>query len=1134
MDIQILQALYAEHKSVKALKLLLKEKTVKYIFAEGLCASAAPMAFGAYASDADSREVTPFLFILDDAEEAGYFYHDLTQVLGDDRVFYFPSSFRRAVKFGQRDAANEILRTEVVSRLASGNLPQFVVTWPDALAEKVVSRRVLDGQTLMLHEGERVDIVFVEETLSAFGFKRVDYVYEPGQFAVRGSILDVFSFSSEYPYRVDFFGDEVDSIRTFEVSSQLSKDKQREIVIVPELNGRTTEKVSLLDFLPEHTVLVMKDMFYVRDAADRVYEEGFSAQALMAEQVEAGEMQEAEQRERLRSELMLTDGAGLMKGMLGFRRIEMGNKPCGTPEAKVRFNLTAQPIFHKNFDLVNASFHDYISRGYTLYILADSMKQTDRLAAIFGEQGSDIAFVPVNKTLHEGFADDDLKVCLFTDHQIFDRFHKYNLRSDKARSGKVALSLKEIREFTIGDYVVHVDHGVGRFGGLVRIPNGDTVQEVIKIIYQNDDVVFVSIHSLHKVSKYRGKDGEPPRLNKLGTGSWERLKERTKNKIKDIARDLIQLYSRRRQEKGFAFSPDSFLQHELEASFLYEDTPDQLKATQDVKADMESLRPMDRLVCGDVGFGKTEVAVRAAFKACADNKQVAVMVPTTVLAYQHFQTFSSRLKGMPVKIEYLSRARSAARTKEILKGLADGTVNIVVGTHKLIGKTVKFKDLGLLIIDEEQKFGVATKEKLRQMKVNVDTLTLTATPIPRTLQFSLMGARDMSVIQTPPPNRYPVQTEVHTFSAELIADAVNFEMSRNGQVFIVNNRISNLYELETLVHKYVPDARVCIGHGRMAPDELEKVILGFANYDYDVLISTTIIESGIDIPNANTIIINGAQNFGLSDLHQMRGRVGRSNKKAFCYLLAPPLAALAQDARRRLQAIENFSDLGAGIHIAMQDLDIRGAGNLLGAEQSGFIADLGYETYQKILSEAVKELKNDEFGDLYAEEIRQGNDLGGEAFVDDCMLESDLPMSFPETYVPGSGERMLLYRELDSLERDEDVEDFRKRMADRFGEIPEEGEELIRVVTLRRLGKCLGAEKIFLKAGRMTLYFVQNENSAYYRSKAFGQCIAYMGMNAARCRLREVGGRRSMVVQDVHSVKEAVGLLHYISDMEEA
>ncbi len=1131
MEIQGLQALYAGHTSVKALGKALQGGSVRTVFAEGLCASAAPVLFASLAKACPQVADSPFVFILDDAEEAGYFYHDLVQILGEQEVLFFPSSFRRAVKFGHRDAANEILRTEVISRLSAGHHPLFVVTCPEAVMEKVVSRQKLEERTLRLHVGERVDIVFVEETLASFGFSRVDYVYEPGQFAVRGSILDVFSYSSEKPCRVDFFGNEVDSIRVFDMQSQLSGDRLQEAVIVPELGGALQDKVPFTDFLPSRTVVVMKDLFFVRDVADRVYAEGFSTQALLDEQANS-EMEEAELREKLRTDRIFINGAALMKGLLGFRRVEIGRKPSAAVQATVRFRLKAQPVFHKNFEMVNRSFREYLEQGYTLYILADSVKQTDRLASIFSEQASGIEFTPVNRTLHAGFADEDLKVCFFTDHQIFDRFHKYNLRSDKARSGKVALSLKELQEFNIGDYVVHMDHGVGRFGGLVSIPNGDSMQEVIKIIYQNDDVVFVSIHSLHKVSKYRGKEGEPVRLNKLGTGAWDRLKERTKTKIKDIARDLIKLYSRRRQEKGFAFTADSFMQHELEASFLYEDTPDQLKATQAVKSDMERERPMDRLVCGDVGFGKTEIAIRAAFKACADNKQVAVLVPTTVLAYQHFQTFSSRLKDMPVKVDYLSRARGVSRTKDILKELADGQINIIIGTHKLIGKSVKFKDLGLLIIDEEQKFGVATKEKLRQMKVNVDTLTLTATPIPRTLQFSLMGARDLSVIQTPPPNRYPVQTEVHTFSGELIADAVNFEMSRNGQVFIVNHRISSLYDLEALLRKHVPDARVCVGHGQMSPEELEKIILGFVNYDYDVLISTTIIESGIDIPNANTIIINNAQQFGLSDLHQMRGRVGRSNKKAFCYLMAPPLASLPPEARRRLQAIENFSDLGSGIHIAMQDLDIRGAGNLLGAEQSGFIADLGYETYQKVLSEAVKELKNDEFNDLYADEMRRGNELGGEDFVDECMLESDLQMFFPDNYVPGSSERMLLYRELDGLERDEDVEAFRNRMKDRFGEIPEEGEELIRAVALRRLGKGLGVEKIFLKAGRMVFYFVKNENSAYFESKVFGQCIAYATMNVHRSNLRESKGRRSMVIREVPSVKEAVSILKQISEMQ--
>ena len=826
---------------------------------------------------------------------------------------------------------------------------------------------------------------------------------------------------------------------------------------------------------------------------------------------------------------MLVDGADFAAQALEFRRIEFGNKPIGTPQATLKFETSMQPIFHKNFDLVSSSLTDFLQRGYKIFICSDSVKQTDRLMDIFKERGDKIDFTPVDRTLHEGFVDHTLKYCIFTDHQIFDRFHKYNLRSDKARSGKVALSLKELNQFEPGDYVVHIDHGIGKFAGLVRIPNGNTTQEVIKLIYQNDDVVFVSIHSLHKISKYKGKEGEEPRISKLGTGAWEKMKERTKSKIKDIARDLIKLYSQRKQEKGYQYSADSFLQHELEASFIYEDTPDQLKATQDVKADMESNRPMDRLVCGDVGFGKTEVAVRAAFKAVADNKQVAVLVPTTVLAFQHYQTFKKRLEGLPCKVDYLTRARTAKETSRILKELANGDINIIIGTHKVIGKSVKFKDLGLLIIDEEQKFGVSVKEKLRQLKVNVDTLTMTATPIPRTLQFSLIGARDLSVIQTPPPNRYPIQTEVHTFNEEVITDAINFEMSRNGQVFFVNNRIQNLAELKAMILRNIPDCRVCIGHGQMQPDELEKIIIDFANYDYDVLLATTIIESGIDIPNANTIIINQAQNFGLSDLHQMRGRVGRSNKKAFCYLLAPPLASLTPEAKRRLQAIENFSDLGSGIHIAMQDLDIRGAGNMLGAEQSGFIADLGYETYQKILNEAVTELKNDEFAELYADENKSGDShISGEEFVDECNVESDLELLFPNEYIPSSSERMLVYRELDKLELDKDVDAFKQRLVDRFGKIPPEGEELIRIVPLRRLGKRLGVEKITLKAGRMILYFVSNQDSPYYQSEAFGKIIDYMSKNPRNCNLREQNGRRSMVITKVENVETAVKILQEI------
>ncbi|MCR4994191.1 MAG: transcription-repair coupling factor [Bacteroidales bacterium] len=1127
MGIKELQTAYACHPQVKAFAKALAAARVRNIRLSGLQASSAALAFAATRVAVTPAKPLPLLlFILDDQEEAGYFYHDLVQVMGEQSVLFFPSSFRRAVKFGQRDAANEILRTEVLTRISEPGL--VVVSYPEAIAEKVVSRRQLDERTLQIKVGEQLDLSFVVQTLQEFGFQRTDYVYEPGQFAVRGSLVDVFSFSNEYPFRIDFFGDEVDSIRTFEVESQLSRGQQELISLVPELGREGSDGVPFSSLLPGDAVVVARDFAFVTERIGQIWQEGFSQQALL-EEAATSEREEEELQRRLRRELVLIDAPAFERGFEAFKHVAFsasGREPSADSEAHIAFSTTAQPIFHKNFDLVTKSFEDYLLQGYTLYILADSAKQTDRLQAIFADQAPDVHFVPVDRTLHAGFADNTIRACFFTDHQIFDRFHKYNLRSERARSGKVALSLKELREFEVGDFVVHVDHGIGRFGGLIRVPQADGhMQEMIKITYDHEDVVYVSIHALHKVSKYKGKEGEPPRISRLGTGAWERMKERTKSKIKDIARDLIRLYSRRREEKGFKFSPDSYLQHELEASFLYEDTPDQLKATNDVKADMERARPMDRLVCGDVGFGKTEVAVRAAFKAATDGKQVAVMVPTTVLAYQHFHTFSDRLKGLPVRVDYLSRARTPKQTRELLADLEAGKIDIIVGTHKLIGRSVRFKDLGLLIIDEEQKFGVATKEKLRQMKVNVDTLTLTATPIPRTLQFSLMGARDLSVIQTPPPNRYPIQTEVHSFSPEVIAEAVGFEMSRNGQVFIVNNRIAGLPELEQIVHKYVPDARVAVAHGQMHPEELERVMMAFASYDYDVLISTTIIESGLDIPNANTIIICSAQNFGLSDLHQMRGRVGRSNKKAFCYLLAPPLGLLPQESRRRLQAIENFSDLGSGIQIAMQDLDIRGAGNLLGAEQSGFIADLGYETYQKILSEAVKELKNDEFKELYAQQVASGEVVSGEAFVDECQLESDMPMSFPEDFVPGSSERMLLYRELDGLETEEAIEAFRQRLVDRFGPIPETAQELIRVVRLRRLGKYFGAERVMIKNGRMRLYFVKDDDSPFFQSPAFGQCITYFSLHATDCQLDEVKGRRSMLIKGIDSVKKACAVL---------
>ena len=1140
MDIQDIKQLYAKAPGTVALCKLLQENRGSNIFLQGQQASATPLLFAAVATEIKQT----FLFVLQDADEAGYFYHDLTQVMGTQNVLFFPSSFKRSVKYGQRDSANEILRTEVLARVSARDKQVteslLIISYPEALSELVVSKQHLDERRLSLKTGQQqIDITDIAHKLREYGFQEVDYVYEPGQYSVRGSILDVYSFSCENPFRIDFFGREIDTIRTFEVQDQLSKDKLNEIEIVPELATLTTERVSFLNFLPSNSVMVYKDFAYIRDVIAHVYDEGYSKQAITEQLEGATEIEQKQIIDELNKEKTLLSPSQFAQQAAIFRTIEFGIHAGKTSSSAlqketkydiIKFKITPQPLFHKNFDLLVDSLDDYILQSYKLYILADSDKQNQRLKDIFADmdlqKAKSIVFEPVNKTLHEGFADDDLKCCFFTDHQIFDRYHKYNLKSDGARAGKMALTMKELQEMEPGDFIVHVDFGIGKFGGLVRVPAGNSYQEMIRIIYQHNDKVDVSIHSLYKISKYRRSDtSEPPRLSTLGTGAWDRLKEKTKKRIKDIARDLIKLYAQRRHERGHAFSGDSYLQHELEASFLYEDTPDQSKATQDVKADMESQRPMDRLVCGDVGFGKTEVAVRAAFKSACDSKQVAVLVPTTVLAYQHYQTFKNRLKGMPVRVDYLSRARTAKQTKQVLTDLEDGKIDILIGTHKLLGKAVKWHDLGLLIIDEEQKFGVSTKEKLRKLKTNVDTLTMSATPIPRTLQFSLMGARDMSIIRTPPPNRYPIHTELVTFSHEVIADAINFEMSRNGQVYFVHDRINGLQEIANLIHKYVPDCRIAIGHGQMPPEELEKVLMGFMNYDYDVLLSTTIVENGIDISNANTMIINDAHRFGLSDLHQMRGRVGRSNRKAFCYLLAPPKSSLTPEARRRLEALENFSELGSGFNLAMQDLDIRGAGNLLGAEQSGFMEDLGYETYQKILNQAVTELKNDEFQDIYAEQMAQGNDISGEEFVEDCAIESDLEMYFPDNYVPGSSERMLLYRELDNINDDNDLEAYRQRLIDRFGEIPHEGLELMQVVSLRRLGKRLGCEKISLKQGKMNMQFVANPESAYYQSRTFSAVINYVGNHPRRCDFKQVGTRRLLTISEIPTVEAAVSVL---------
>lgn len=1167
MKIREISNIYSALPQCGAFLKAVNDESVKHLFLKGMVASSAPVFFAAAASRTENgkkgaQKPLTAVFILQDNDEAGYFYHDLTQILGTDNVLFFPSSYRRAVKYGQRDAANEILRTETLSRLSAAHTagkgkdnPGFlyVVSCPEALSELVVSKRNLDERTISIGVGDIVNLTDLGRKMRSLGFEEVDYVYEPGQFAMRGSIVDVYSYSSELPFRIDFFGDEVDTIRTFEVADQLSKDSKETVQIVPELAQSVTDKQPFTAMLPEDALLVFKDRLYLCSAIEQIYDNGFSKQAFTERLEGATEMEQEQIMREMRKENNLVSGVEFRKAISGFRFVEMGAHPSGTPQTTITFNISPQPLFHKNFELLAQTLEDFLLQGYRLYILADSEKQTRRLKEIFESDelravrnarhqkspnsealsvADNITFTPVDHTLHEGFADADLRLCFFTDHQIFDRFHKYNLKSDAARTGKMALTMKELQEMEPGDFIVHVDFGIGKFGGLLRVPVGDSYQEAIRIYYQHGDIVDVSIHSLYKISKYRRADtGEPPRLSALGTGAWDRLKERTKKRIKDIARDLIKLYSKRRHEKGFQFSADSYLQHELEASFLYEDTPDQSKATQDVKHDMESNRPMDRLVCGDVGFGKTEVAIRAAFKAATDGKQVAVLVPTTVLAFQHYKTFLSRLKEMPVRVDYLSRARTAKQTREVLADLKEGKIDILIGTHKLIGKSVEWHDLGLLIIDEEQKFGVATKEKLRKLKTNVDTLTMSATPIPRTLQFSLMGARDMSIIRTPPPNRYPVQTELGVYGHEIIADAINFEMSRNGQVYFVNDRISNLPEIAALIHKYVPDARVAIGHGQMNPEELEKILIGFMDYDYDVLLSTSIVENGIDISNANTIIINDAHRFGLSDLHQMRGRVGRSNRKAFCYLLAPPKSVLTPEARRRLEALENFSELGSGFNLAMQDLDIRGAGNLLGAEQSGFMEDLGYETYQKILNQAVTELKNEEFQDIYAEEIAQGKEISGDEFVEDCALESDLEMYFPETYVPGSAERMFLYRELDNISDDDQLDAYRKRLEDRFGKMPKEGEQLLLVVPLRRIGKKLGCEKIILKQGRMQMQFVSNPESAYYKSQAFGRALNYISSHTRRCNLKEARGHRFMIVTGITSVGDALEVLKEIDNM---
>lgn len=1112
--------MFATEARMKSVDKLLKTPGSGRFALTGLAGSSPAVLFAAL-----PQSKSPYLIIADDFDDAGYIYNDLCHLVADaTRVHFFPSGYKRHIRYGQPDAPSQILRTETLTALSSGTA-RWVVTYPEAIAEKVPAPEKLDSSTIRLRRGERTIPADLLEHLSELGFTRADYVYEPGQYARRGSIVDIYSYACELPCRIDFFDDEIDSIRTFNVETQLSEQKLDTIDIVgPQETDSSGAELPLTSFLPAGCVVLCRSIDRVMGGVSAVCHDSISESALMSGEGDSDAM----------SHVVDFDTFSEALSAMRIGEFTAATEAVYPPSVAVmRFDCPAQTLYHKNFELISGNFTRLLADGFRLFILSDSPKQAERLRAIFADRGDDITFTPVDTTIHEGFIDRGTRCCFFTDHQIFDRFHKYNLRSERARSGKLALSLRELSQIEVGDYIVHIDHGVGRFGGLVRTNVNGSMQEMIKLVYAGDDIIFVSIHALHKLSKYRGKEGVPPKVNKLGSGAWNRLKERTKTKMKEIARDLIRLYAARRQERGFAFSPDSYLQHELEASFIYEDTPDQLSATKAVKTDMESPRPMDRLICGDVGFGKTEIAIRAAFKAAADGKQTAVLVPTTVLALQHYHTFSDRLRDMPVRVDFLSRARKATDVKKLLADLESGAIDIIIGTHKLIGKSVRFHDLGLLVVDEEQKFGVSVKEKLKQMKVNVDTLTMSATPIPRTLQFSLMGARDLSNLSTPPVNRHPIITTVATFSDDIVAEAVNFEMSRGGQVFFVCNRIERHATLRNTLERLVPGARIVEAHGQMPPDRLEKAVCDFADGDFDVLISTTIIESGIDMPNVNTIIIDNAQNFGLSELHQLRGRVGRSSRKAFCYMLTPPGLQLQPVARRRLQAIESFSDLGSGIHIAMQDLDIRGAGNLLGAEQSGFIADLGYEAYQKILKESVFELKTGEF----ATEFASGDDDAAAPadYASDCTVETDLELLIPATYVPQEGERIALYQELDSMESPDGgnsaVQAYRERLIDRFGTIPPETEELIRIVPLRATARRLGIEKLYLKQGSMYLYFVGDDNKAYYHSSAFGRVLAFMQTHPRQTRLREKNGVRSMVIESVGTVEKALAILTSVTEM---
>ncbi len=1103
MEIKLLNKVIKEHSKIIECTNSIN-KTGK-IFLRNLTGSARSL----YISNIINNFNCNHLIILPDKEEAAYFQNDIS-IISDQRTIFFPTSFKRSIVYGQEDSANLLLRAETLQLLAN-NEKLIIVTYPEAVIEKVINKDTLLNSTLKLNVSEQLSVDFIQEVLKEYHFQYVDFVYEPGQYSIRGSIIDIFSFASDLPYRIDFFGDEVESIRSFDIENQLSKENYSQISIVPKIvnpdNDNTDFKQteSFFHFLTQDSIVWTDNLPFILEKTNEIQEK-------LNEQTKGNQIITKE---------------NLLEAISKLKCVEFGQNSYFKKD-EILFKTSHQPAFNKNFELLADNILQNTEKNYTTYILSDNEKQIERLDAIFNDINPEIKFKPIFKTIHEGFIDHDLKICLYTDHQIFGRYHKFKIKNSLQK--KEQITMRELTGLHPGDYVVHIDHGIGKFGGLEKIDINGKTQEAIKLVYKDQDTLYVSIHALHKISKYKGKDAEPPKIYKLGTGAWQKLKQNTKSKIKDIAKELILLYAQRKEQKGFAFSPDTYLQKELESSFIYEDTPDQLTSTNSVKNNMESDTPMDRLICGDVGFGKTEIAVRAAFKAVTDSKQVAILVPTTILALQHYQTFKERLVNFPCNVEYLSRLRTRKQQTETIKNLAEGKTDIIIGTHKLVGKEISFKNLGLLIIDEEQKFGVSVKEKLKKIKINVDTLTLTATPIPRTLQFSMMGARDLSIINTPPPNRHPIITELHTFNKDIIKEAIDYEFQRNGQVFFIHNRIQNIQEIEVLINKLCPDVRTVIAHGQMEGNKLEKVMLDFINYDYDVLIATTIIESGLDIPNSNTIIINNAQNFGLSDLHQLRGRVGRSNKKAFCYLIAPPLTSVTQEARRRLKAIKEFSELGSGFNIAMQDLDIRGAGNLLGAEQSGFITDIGFESYHRILNEAILELKESSFQKLYEKEQEQEieKQIAQQKFVTDCQIDTDLELLFPDNYINNISERIRLYRELDNIETEEKLLDFENQLKDRFGNLPSQTVELMNVVRLRWVAVELGFEKIILKNEKMVAYFISNQESPYYKSTIFSKILGFIQQNPKDIKMKETNNKLTLSFDHTKNVQNAIDKIQKI------